>query len=280
MYDHSHSAASIHKVLARVRRLGQRRYREIENRLWVEGVRNFVQAADAGIEFDTILISPILLKSSLVEKLTRRLFARGAKRVRVSPEQFRSVSATAHASGIAAIVKHPWVHLDNVDPHRGIGWLVLEDIRSPGNLGTILRTAEACGISGIVFLGPRCDPFDPTVVRASMGGIFHLQLVRTNHERLKRWAGGHGIRLAGLSPDAGRLWTELPEGGSFALVVGEERHGMSDVARAMCEISVRLPMSGVADSINVGVAAGVMMYEMVRRQSAPGDCERLERKGW
>jgi RNA methyltransferase, TrmH family len=268
MHDYSHYVVSIHKVLARVRRLGQRRYREIENRLWIEGVRNFVQACDAKIEFDTILISPILLKSDLVEKLARRLVAGGVKRARITPEEFRSVSGTAHASGIGAIVKHPWGHLENVDPRRGIGWLVLEEIRSPGNLGTILRTAEACGISGIIFLGPRCDPFDPTVVRASMGGIFHLQLVRTSHERLKRWAAGHGIRLVGLSPDAGRLWTELPEGDSFALVLGEERHGMSDLSRGLCGVSVRLPMSGAADSINVGVAAGVMMYEMVRRKLA------------
>lgn len=267
MHDYSHSAASNHKVLARVRRLGQRRYREIENRLWIEGVRNFVQACDAKIEFDTILISPILLKSHLAEKLARRLVAGGARRVRVSPEQFRSVSGTAHASGIGAIVKHPWTHLENVETRRGIGWLVLEEIRSPGNLGTILRTAEACRISGVIFLGPKCDPFDPAVVRTSMGGIFHLPLVRTSHERLKRWSNANRIRLVGLSPDAGRLWTELPEGDSFALVVGEERRGISDAARGLCGISVRLPMSGTADSINVGVAAGVMMYEMVRRKS-------------
>jgi TrmH family RNA methyltransferase len=117
-------------------------------------------------------------------------------------------------------------------------------------------------MSGVIFVGPRCDPFEPTVVRASMGGIFHLQLARTSHERLERWAAGNGVEFVGLSPEAAGLWTELPEGRSLAIVVGEERNGMSDRGRRMCQTIVRLPMTGQADSVNVGVAAGVMMYEL------------------
>ena len=272
MHDKSKSASADtwipHHTLARVRRLGQRRYREIENRFYIEGIRNFVQACDAGIQFDTILISSVLLKNHLAEKLSRKLAARGVRRLRLTPEEFRSISTTARASGIGAIVAHHWTHLENAQTGRGIGWLVLEDIRSPGNLGTILRTAEACGMSGVIFLGARCDPFDPAVVRASMGGIFHLQLVRTNHEKFARWAQKSGIHVVGISPQATRLWMELPQANALALVLGEERSGMSERVRAICETSVRLPMTGRADSLNVGVAAGVMMYELVRRRSA------------
>ena len=268
MHDESKSAPATwisHRTLARVRQLGQRRHREIENRFWIEGIRNFIQASDAGLQFDTILISSVLLKNHLAEKLSRKLAARGVKRLRLTPEEFRGISTTARASGIGAIVAHHWTHLENAQPRRGAGWLVLEDIRSPGNLGTILRTAEACGMSGVIFLGPRCDPFDPAVVRASMGGIFHLQLVRTNHEKFERWAQKHAIQVIGVSPQATRLWTEIPQGNALALVLGEERSGMSERARTLCGTSVRLPMSGKADSLNVGVAAGVMMYELVRR---------------
>ena len=126
-------------------------------------------------------------------------------------------------------------------------------------------TAEATGVGGAIFVGPRCDPFNPTVVRASMGGLFHLPLVRATHEPLGRWARTNKVRLVGLSPEADRLWTELPSFAAVALAIGEERQGLSARLRALCDTTVRLPMTGRADSLNVGVAAGVMMYELVRR---------------
>lgn len=266
MHNSPRPANSIPQALRRIRRLIDRRYRETETRFWIEGIRNFVQAFDANIEFDTVVISPILLKSDLAEMLARRLSARGIPRLRITPEQFRSISTADRASGIGAIVKQPWLDLEKADPRRGIGWIVLEEIRSPGNLGTILRTAEAAGMTGIIFLGPKSDPFHPTVVRAAMGGIFHLQLVRTNHARARRWASEHGIHFVGLSPNAERLWTQTSSENPLAIVIGEERAGISDACCAMCQSMVRLPMTGTADSINVGVSAGIMMYEIIRQR--------------
>jgi TrmH family RNA methyltransferase len=262
------SAVSVQQLLARVRALAHRRARDNSRQFWVEGIRQFVQAFDAHAPFDTVVYSPVLLKSSLAEMLSRRLAARGVRRVTVTPEQFRSVSIAERASGIGAIVRQHWTPLSGVVAGVAPGdvRLVFEDIRSPGNLGTILRTAEATGVAGAMFLSPGCDPFDPAVVRASMGGMFHLALTRTTHAHLRRWADANGVTLVGLSPDAPRLWTDLPSGGSrVALMIGEERQGLTSHGRAVCHELVRLPMSGRADSLNVGVAAGVMMYEMVRR---------------
>lgn len=98
-----------------------------------------------------------------------------------------------------------------------------------------------------------------------MGGVFYLTLVHTSHERLGQWATDRGIRLVGLSPQAEQLWTNLPEEGPIAIVLGEERRGLTEELRRLCHTTVRLPMAGHADSLNVGVAAGVMMYELVRR---------------
>lgn len=264
MHENS-SAASIPKVLSRIRALADRQARDAEGCFWIEGIRNFVQACDAKLTFQTVLHSPVLLKSSLAEMLVRRLIAAGIPRVRVAPEQFRSVSTAASASGIGAIVRQHWTALESARPSRGLCWLILESLRSPGNLGTILRTAEACGAGGVIFLGDRCDPFDPAVVRASMSGIFHLQLIRTTHECLRGWARAHGIQLVGLAPNATRLWTELPAAARTGLIIGGERAGLSPRLLELCNEAVRLPMSGRADSLNVAVAAGVMMYEMVRR---------------
>ncbi|HEX3659075.1 MAG TPA: RNA methyltransferase [Pirellulales bacterium] len=266
------SAALIQKTLARVRALAHPRTRRVEGCFWIEGVRSFVQACDAKLAVDTVVFSPILLKSPLVEKLVRRQAAAGAARVRVSPEQFRTICTTPRASGIGAIVRQTWMPLAQADPSHGLCWLIVEAIRSPGNLGTILRTADACSVGGIIFVGPQCDPFDPTVLRASMGGICHLPLVRTTHEELGRWAQRHPVSFVGLSPDAECPWTETPITGPLGLVIGEEREGLSSRLRTLCHTLVSLPMAGHADSLNVGVATGVMLYEMVRRRPPQGRC--------
>jgi TrmH family RNA methyltransferase len=266
MHEPTQPAAPIPQVLARVRALAHRKVRESTGQFWVEGVRQFVQAFDAQYPFDTIVFSRVLLKSDLAEMLVRRLGARGVRRAAVTPEQFRSVSTTERASGIGAVVRQRWTPLAEVPVDRPL--LVTESLRSAGNLGTILRTAEATGVGAVVFLSGRCDPFDPAVVRASMGGIFHLRLVRTGHAHFAAWAAGRGVNVVGLSPEAPRMWTELDHAGEpVAVLVGEERGGLSPAGRALCGQAVRLPMCGRADSLNVGVAAGVMLYELVRRRS-------------
>lgn len=256
-------------MLARVQSLRSRAVRDKEKRFWIEGVRHFVQASDARLEFEAVLYSPVLLKSPLAQMLVRRLSAAGVPRWQLSPEEFRRVSTARHASGIGAIVGQHWKSLSTADVHQGLGWIVVESLRSPGNLGTMLRSAEATGATGMIFLGRQCDPFDPSVVRASMGGLFPLPLVRSTPRELSAWAAEHGIVLVGLSPQADRLWTDLPSGVAIGLVVGEERAGLSEGLCGLCQQTVRLPMVGCADSLNVAVAASVVMYELVRRSQSP-----------
>jgi TrmH family RNA methyltransferase len=262
------SAQSVEQVLARVRSLSVRARRESEQCFWIEGIRNFVAACDARFQFEAIVHSPVLLKSPLVEMLIRRLGSAGVRRVKASPEQFRSVHSAGRASGIGAIVRQRWTSLDETPRRRGLGWLVVESIRSPGNLGTILRTADAVGVTGVVFVGEQCDPFEPTVVRSGMGGLFNLPLVRTNPHDLARWARARQIGLVGLSPKAPDLWTGLGSEAETALVIGEERSGLSKAMQEICHRQIRLPMTGRADSLNVAVAAGVAMYELVRQMLA------------
>lgn len=269
MKNNHAQAVSVDRTLARVRSLFRRTVRDSQGLFWIEGIRHFVQAYDARFSFDTVIYSPILLKSSLAEMLIRRLGAESVERVRIRPEQFRPISKAERASGIGAILRQRWTPIERADASRGLCWIVIEDLRSPGNMGTILRTAEAVGAAGVIFVGTLCDPFDPAVLRASMGGIFHLSLVRTTRQGLQAWIQANEVQLVGLSPEAGRLWTDFPTVGAIALAVGEERAGLSPELRSLCQTTVRLPMTGRADSLNAGVSAGVMMYELMRRK---GDC--------
>ena len=224
-----------------------------------------MHACQAGLAIDSIVHSRVLLKSSLVRSLIQDRVAAGVPCVRVTPEQFRRVSTAEHASGVGAIVRQHWTPLADANPRTGIGWLVVEQIRSPGNLGTILRTAEACGASGVLFVNDAVDPFEPAVLRGSMGGLLHVKLVRATHEQVSRWSDQHGVQLVGLSPTAERLWTDMPHSHPMALVIGEERAGLSHRQHSLCHMSVRLPMTGTADSLNVAIATGVVLYELVRR---------------
>lgn len=258
-------STELQRLLADAHQLARRTSHRRNEAFWVEGIRHFIQAHDAHFRFSAIIESPILLKSPLVQMLARRLHATGVPRWRVSPEQFRAVSTAERASGIGAIVEQRWTPLDSAKPACGLCWLAIEHLRSPGNLGTILRTAEACGASGIIFLGEQVDPFAAGVVRASMGGVFHLPLVRTTPRPFAEWVKQNGIAVVGLSPDGDQLWTDLPQPPA-CLVVGEERQGLSPQLRALCKLRVRLPMVGRADSLNVSVAAGVVMYEFFRQR--------------
>ena len=250
----SSAAASLTSVLAAVRSLQHHRpARESSKTFWIEGVRQFMQAADAGFTFDTILHSRLLLKSSLVRHAIERLATHGASHVRVSPEQFRAISVTEHASGIGAIVRQKWTPLHQADASRGLCWLVLESVRSAGNLGTVLRTAEATGVAGVIFLDHTCDPYNLPVVRASMGGIFHLQLIRTTHGHLRRWANHQRVKLLALTPHGDELWATADAGAAppppvaspLAVLIGEERQGLSARALAMSDEKIRLPMTGL-----------------------------------
>ena len=115
--------------------------RDTSGQFWIEGIRQFIQAFEAGIQFESVIVSRVLLKSHLVEMMIAELRARGVWQIRISPEHFRSISILERASGIGAIVKQQWRPLESADANHGLCWLIIERLRSSGNLGTILRTA-------------------------------------------------------------------------------------------------------------------------------------------
>ena len=258
--------AGVEQIVSRIRAI---RLKEIRTRTglhFIEGFRNFIQALDAGIAVETILYSEILAANPAVQKNVRRQKRAGVPVVRVTPEQFRGISRTARASGIGAIVRQHWTPLDAVDPRSGTCWIALSSVRSPGNLGTILRTAEAAGVGGAILIGDAADPFDPAVVRASMGGIFRLKLARCRFDELPPWKIRWNCRFWGTSPGADGVYTEAPIESPLVVFFGDERRGLSPRELAICDQTSRIPILGRADSLNVGVAAGVILFEVLRRR--------------
>ncbi|MEZ6186196.1 MAG: RNA methyltransferase [Planctomycetota bacterium] len=228
----------------------------------LEGVAPFLQACSAGLEFEALIYDPTLLRSSRAQKLVRHKRAAGVPTRRVSPEDFRRLSRAARASGVAAVVRQRWRTLARVRVDRP--WICLERIRSAGNLGTILRTLEAVD-GGLILLGPAVDPFALDAVRASMGALFHLDLVRTTLEELRAWARRTDTELVGTWPEGAARY-DAPYARRSVLLIGEERRGLSPAAREACARSVSIPIVGRGDSLNVGVACGVLVYEVLRQR--------------
>ncbi|MDJ1185381.1 TrmH family RNA methyltransferase [Roseofilum casamattae] len=259
------------QTLAAIKRLQRdRTHRDTQGTFFIEGVRNFIRVADCDLKIETILYSENLLIAPLARKLVRQLRRSGTPTVRVSPEQFRSISQTDRASGIGAIVKQHWLPLESTTPQAGLCWIVLDRIRSPGNFGTLIRTLEAVGGAGFILLDRSVDPFAPDTVRASMGALFHQKFIRTNSRLLQSWIQQHRGRTIGASPEGRQSFHQCHYPQATLLCLGEERKGLSDRQRAICDDLVSIPMVGQADSLNVAVAGSLLIYEVFRSRNGEG----------
>jgi TrmH family RNA methyltransferase len=241
-----------------------RRYRDQHGLFFVEGVRNFVEAVDHGFVIDTLIYSERLLTSPIARKFVRQLKRAGVPFARVSPEQFRLISRTERASGVGAILRHRIQSLESVNPEEHTCWTVLSRIRSPGNLGTLMRTSAAIGAAGFILLNDDVDPYDPGVVRATMGSIFKQNIVRANVEQFRSWAQLHGLQVIGAAPDGAVDYDHVRYARPTAILLGEERSGLTEEQRALCQYIVRIPMTPGTDSLNLGVAGGLLLYEVFR----------------
>ena len=241
-----------------------RRARDAHGLFFIEGVRNFVRAADHSWPFERLLVSQVLLKCGVARKLAQRLKREGIPVLELSPESFRSVSQTPHASGVAAVLRQRVHRLHELNPRQGRCWLVVQQIRSPGNLGTLLRTSAAAGGAGLILVGGKVDAFEPGLIRASMGAFFEQPIACTGVPQLRDWIRRHRLQVVGATPDAPVTHFETHFRTPTLLVLGEERKGLQDELVPLCDQLVRIPMQDGIDSLNVAVAGSLLMYEVLR----------------
>ena len=144
--------------------------------------------------------------------------------------------------------------------------MALEQVRDPGNLGTIIRTVDSVGAKGVILVGETCDPFSFETVRATMGSLFHVPLAKTGRDAFLAWAKTTGVRLVGTHLKATHDYRKVESRAPTVLVMGNEQAGMTDDMTGACDVRVKIPMAGRADSLNLAVATGVMLYELRRGQ--------------
>jgi TrmH family RNA methyltransferase len=252
-----------HASLRRIRDLRDRAVRVSTGRFVMEGVRFLAQAASYRATILELVVSPQLLTSPTAQRQIRRLVQSGTTCYEVPPEVLHSLSAGDDPQGVIAVVRQEWIALDDADPHEGLCWVALSGIRSAGNLGTLIRTAESVGAAGLILVGECADPYDPACVRATMGASLGLRYARTDLAGLLRWKHRCRVRLIGTSPGADVSYRQADYGGAVALFLGGERKGLSEPEVAACDQLVRIPMVGRSDSLNVAVAGAVALYQIL-----------------
>ncbi|MFI5385615.1 MAG: TrmH family RNA methyltransferase [Fimbriimonadales bacterium] len=243
-----------------------RNEREQTGLFWAEGCRSFFSALEHRWMIRTVVYCPKLLRSRLAWDSIHRLgMSRSLPIVRLCPEEFQLLTRRAEPDGIGVVCEQRWSRLIDQHPVEGDVWVALDSIRTPGNLGTILRTCAATGAQGVMLIGGEVDAYDPAVIRASMGTFFATNLIRTSARALAGWKSRRNtVLFIGTSPSAKLDYRQLSYQTPLVLMMGSERTGLRERQSALCDRMVRLPMTDQVDSLNLAVATGLMLYEAVR----------------
>jgi RNA methyltransferase, TrmH family len=234
----------------------------------IEGIRHLARAVELNTPIQLLFVDPSALSNPFGQKLARRIRQSGVPYVRLAPELYRKLTLANEPQGIGAVLKQQCGSIRDVRFTRDSFWLAVESIDLPGNLGTILRTAEAAGVTGVFMIGPNVDPWDPACVRASMGSLFSPKLVRCMPQEFVQWARSAGAAIIGSSPTGLLNFKALSCRWPAVLIIGSERQGLSQQLLDAAHFVLRIPMQGRCDSINASVAAGVLLFEMSSQRLA------------
>jgi TrmH family RNA methyltransferase len=249
----------------RVRKLRLKKHRLSEGAFFIEGVRVFISAVEAKAPVQTILYSPDLLTSDLAIEVISAQRKAGVKCVETSANVFRSISSRDNPVGVGAVVSTGWVALEKLPTRRKSVYVSILNISEPGNLGTIIRTVDAAGGDGVILVGQGVDPYHPSAVKASMGTLFHVPISRVEEPaQLLDWAKNHGITTVSTSAHAQLSYRgdhyELPT----LIILGSEGEGLPAGMLEKSDLAVSIPMRGTATSLNLAVAAGLLLYEVTK----------------
>lgn len=247
-------------------RLRNRRERDATGRFLIEGYRELTRALQGGIDLEELYHCPSLYQGEHEPALVEAAGTAGEV-VELGEEAFRRISHRDRPEGLLGVARQFPTGFERLVLGEVPLVLVVESIEKPGNLGAMLRTAEAAGADGIFVCDPATDPFNPNVVRASLGTLFLVPLVLTGSAEARGWLRAQGVATFAATPSADLLHWQADYRGPVALVIGSEQYGLSDLWLEAATHRVRIPMAGSADSLNAAMAAGVLLFEAVRQRA-------------
>ncbi len=250
-----------------VRDLHRRGARERRGLALAEGVRLVEEAVNAGIRMGGVLVSPALEATTRGKALKSVLVERGVTLEQVSEAELEKLADTEHPQGVLAVIEpRPW-RIEDIELAKGAVVIVLDGVQDPGNVGTILRTAHGLGAAGVVALPGTAELGNSKVIRGSMGALFRLPAVSSQTEDFLSWVKRSGVELWTTAADGepvNRIVAQGLDRAAIALVLGNEGAGVSSALASAARRRVAIPLAARVESLNVAVAAGILLYEVTR----------------
>lgn len=228
----------------------------------IEGYREIERAISSGVDIEALLMCPELLSGGHEPALDA---ARGSHTLELADVPFRKIALRQHPPGMIAVAHTYETRLERLQLGPDPLVLVIESVEKPGNLGAMMRTADAAGVDALVMADAATDVFNPNVIRASQGSLFGLPLAVASTEDTIQWTRDRALRVIAGYLDAERDLWQADMTGPTAIVIGAEDVGISATWRDVAE-TVQIPMAGTADSLNASVSAAVLLYEALRQR--------------
>jgi len=248
-------------------RLRDRRHRQKQGRILIDGARELSRAISAGVRMLEVFVCEPLCTGDEARRLLGTLDQCDAEILQTTEEVFQKLAFGKRSEGLVGVAEMPTASLgDLVLPDQPLV-AVLEGIEKPGNVGAVLRSADAAGVSAVIVADPRTDLFNPNAIRASLGTIFTLPVCAAGSEETLHWLRRRHLRIYAARVDASLPYTEVDYSGPSAVVFGSEAEGLTEIWSGKDVAPIHLPMLGTADSLNVSATAAVLFYEALRQRS-------------
>jgi TrmH family RNA methyltransferase len=249
-------------TVKRLRSLRDKKARRAEGLFLAEGLRIIAEAKDSGELPQIIAFSGEGRKHPLAAEIIAATEAAGGEAIETSAEILSKMSGKDNPQMLLGAYRQPELSLEQIDRSQSPLWMVAQALRDPGNIGTILRTGDAAGAGGLILIDDCADPFSVEAVRASMGALFTQQIAAARWPEFLAWLRSGEGQLVGTSLKATHDYLEAEYRQPCFLLIGNEQQGLPADYEAQCDLLVKIPMAGRADSLNAAVAAAVMAFQV------------------
>jgi TrmH family RNA methyltransferase len=247
-------------TVKRLRSLRDKKHRREEGLFLAEGLRIVAEARDSGMLPEIVAFSPEGARHPLAAEIIAATETAGGEAIETSPDILAKMSGKDNPQMLLGAYRQPASALDRIDRATAPLWIVAQALRDPGNIGTILRTGDAVGGGGLILIDDCADPYSVEAVRASMGAVFTQQVASARWEEFLPWLRSGEGQLVGTSLKATDDYLEADYRKPCFLLIGNEQQGLPEGYEAECDLLVKIPMAGRADSLNAAVAAAVMAF--------------------
>jgi TrmH family RNA methyltransferase len=245
-----------------LRSLRDKKARRAEGLFLAEGLRILTEARDSGRLPEIVAFSPEGAKHALAAEIIAATEAAGGDAIETSADILSKMSGKDNPQMLLGAYRQPDMSLGRIDRSNSDLWIVAQALRDPGNIGTILRTGDAVGAGGLILIDDSADPYSVEAVRASMGAIFTQEVAAARWPEFLAWLRGGNGQLVGTSLKAAHDYLEAEYRKPCFLLIGSEQQGLPAQYEAECDLLVKIPMAGRADSLNAAIATAVMAFQV------------------